>query len=193
VEGKKIPPMSIKKLVLFLFAMTFVTVSTYAQERTPLPPVGNFKLSDYLGKWYEIARITKSFEKNCACVTAEYDLRDDGDIDVKNTCVNSKNGKTKVAHGRARFATENETVGDLKVSFFLKFLPFTYANYRIVELSADGSVSVVSNKRGTTLWVLSRDPDLSRAAAEAYIERASPNLRKNYSIEFDIQDGCDPI
>lgn len=163
--------------------------------RVELPAVTHFDLQGYLGKWYEIARITKIFEKNCKCVTAEYALQKDGSIDVKNTCVNpgkefSANHQVKVAHGRAKFATNDTTIGDLKVSFFLKWLPFTYANYRVIEYSADGKVAVVSNRKGTTLWILSRDPSLSRAEAEAYIDRARPNLKKNYTIEYDIQKGC---
>ena len=40
----------------------------------------------YVGLWYEIGRYENRFEKDCEGVTAEYRKRDDGEIDVINSC-----------------------------------------------------------------------------------------------------------
>ncbi len=45
-------------------------------------------LGRYLGIWYEIlATIPQRFQKGCVGVTAEYSLRENGDIEVVNTCI----------------------------------------------------------------------------------------------------------
>ena len=43
-------------------------------------PVANFELDNYLGKWYEIARLDHSFERGLSKVTAEYSMRSDGGV-----------------------------------------------------------------------------------------------------------------
>ena len=46
-------------------------------------------LSQYLGKWYEIRRYYPIFfELGLKCGVAEYALKDDGNIEVKNTGTN---------------------------------------------------------------------------------------------------------
>ena len=47
-------------------------------------PVKEFELEKYLGKWYEIARLDHSFERGLDRITAEYALREDGGVSVKN-------------------------------------------------------------------------------------------------------------
>lgn len=49
-----------------------------------LQPVSGFEVDRYLGRWYEIARLDHSFERNLSNVTAEYSLREGGGIDVLN-------------------------------------------------------------------------------------------------------------
>ena len=48
-------------------------------------PVNNFVLDRYLGRWYEVARLDHSFERDLQAVTAEYVTRDDGGIKVINS------------------------------------------------------------------------------------------------------------
>ena len=47
-------------------------------------PVTGFNIDQYLGTWYEIARLDHSFERGLEKVTAEYSPRDDGGIKVVN-------------------------------------------------------------------------------------------------------------
>ena len=44
--------------------------------------VDNVDAQQYLGTWYEIARLDHSFERDLEQVTANYSLRDDGGIKV---------------------------------------------------------------------------------------------------------------
>jgi len=54
-----------------------------------LAVVRSVELDRYLGTWYEIASYPAWFQSNCTAVTAvtaEYSLREDGLINVVNSC-----------------------------------------------------------------------------------------------------------
>ncbi len=61
----------------------------------------------------------------CNCnVTAEYSLRDGGEIDVLNKGFDQRKGEWREIKGVARFTGEKD-VGSLKISFFGPFLGAT--------------------------------------------------------------------
>ena len=88
----------------------------------------------YLGTWYEIARLDHSFERDLDYVTANYSLRDDGGIKVTNRGFNSKTKTWQEAVGKAYFvdpiSADKTNTGKLKVSFFGPF----YGAYNIMVL-----------------------------------------------------------
>jgi lipocalin len=84
-----------------------------------LKPVTSFDLKKYLGRWYEVARLPAWFEKGMTNVTATYSLKENGKVKVENAGL--KNGKNKVAIGKAKIAGDSSE-GYLKVAFFLFFL-----------------------------------------------------------------------
>lgn len=120
--------------------------------------VTSFDLSRYLGTWYEVARYDHSFEKGMDNAMAEYILQDDGTVFVLNTAW--KNGKYKVAEGKAKYPDSDLEPGALKVSFFL----FFYSEYNVMMVDEDYQISLVGSKSKNYLWILSRtpvpDPDL---------------------------------
>ena len=120
--------------------------------------VTSFDLSRYLGTWYEVARYDHSFEKGMDNAMAEYILQDDGTVFVLNTAW--KNGKYKVAEGKAKYPDSDLEPGALKVYFFL----FFYSEYNVMMVDEDYQISLVGSKSKNYLWILSRtpvpDPDL---------------------------------
>jgi apolipoprotein D and lipocalin family protein len=86
----------------------------------PVQPVTGFELKRYLGKWYEIARLDHSFEKGLSQVTAEYRLREDGDVLVFNRGFSESENEWKEAEGKAYFVN-SDSEGYFKVSFFGPF------------------------------------------------------------------------
>ena len=95
--------------VLHAFFVLGATLLSATQLRSevgsaPLRTVEHVDLSRYAGKWYEIARFPNRFQRNCQSdTTATYTLRDDGNVQVVNACL-EKNGKTKTARGIAKVA-----------------------------------------------------------------------------------------
>lgn len=121
----------------------------YRSSDDPLP-VAEISTTEYLGLWHEAARLPNRFERNCADATAEYALREDGLISVRNTCIR-EDGSTRVAEGRARRVGEGEE-GKLEVSFFGPF----WGDYWVLERANDYSWSIVGEPDGKYLWVLTR-------------------------------------
>ncbi len=133
-----------------------------------IEPVTGFETQRYLGTWYEIARLDHSFEEGLSNVSARYSLNDDGSIEVINRGYDAKAGKWKEADGRAVFVG-GENTGHLKVSFFGPF----YASYVVFELDKeDYSYAYVTGYDRDYLWFLSRTPEVSEKALEAFRDRA---------------------
>ena len=114
--------------------------------------VKEFDLSRYLGLWYEIARYDHSFEKGMDNTMAQYILQDDGTVVVLNT--GWKNGKFKLAEGKAKYKDPEGDPGHLRVSFFL----FFYSDYNVMMVDENYQISLVGSKAEKYLWILSRTP-----------------------------------
>jgi apolipoprotein D and lipocalin family protein len=112
-------------------------------------------LDRYLGRWYEIARYPNDFEQGCVGVTADYSLRDDGQIRVVNICRDPDGGTKERIQGTAR-VDDRSTNAKLKVSFFW---PFSGA-YWIIDLDPDYRYAVVGEPGRRFFWILSRTPTL---------------------------------
>ncbi|HBO37556.1 MAG TPA: lipocalin [Pasteurellaceae bacterium] len=134
-------------------------------------PVADFKLSRYLGKWYEVARLDHFFERNMDYVTAEYGLNDDGSVSVLNRGFLSTRGVWKEIKGRAKFV-DSEQKGYLKVSFFGPF----YGSYIIFNLDKSEQdlyqYAFISGPNTDYLWLLSRTPNVSEAVMEKFVDTA---------------------
>ena len=154
--------------VLFFLAFTWFYIGCTGIPKG-LEPVSNFDGNRYMGKWYEIARLDHSFERNLSNVTAEY-ARADGDvIKVLNRGYNEKTGEWKQVEGRARFLA-SETVGSLKVSFFGPF----YGGYHIIALDSDGySYAMVTGPNRSYLWILARTTSLDENIYSRLVDRAA--------------------
>lgn len=133
-----------------------------------IQPVNGFAKQRYLGIWYEIARLDHSFEEGLSNVTAQYSLNRDGSIRVVNRGYVAGAREWREAEGRA-VSVDDDRIGHLKVSFFGPF----YSSYVIFELDRDAySYAYVSGYNHDYLWFLSRTPEVSDEAIEAFRERA---------------------
>ena len=129
-------------------------------------PVDGFDVNNYLGKWYEIARLDHSFERGLDQVTAEYSLRDDGGIKVINRGFDAENNKWKDVEGKAFFVS-GETEGHLKVSFFGPF----YSSYVVFELDKAGyQYAFVAGYNKSYLWLLSRTPVVTDELIDRFVQ-----------------------
>ena len=133
-----------------------------------LKPVSDFDGQRYMGKWYEIARLDHSFEKNMSNVSATYTQDGGGVISVTNRGYNEKTGQWKQVEGRARFIGA-DSVGSLKVSFFGPF----YGGYHIIALDKkDYGYAMVAGPNRSYLWILSRSTSLDETVLSDLKDKA---------------------
>jgi len=138
------------------------TLPLFAQDESEPPStVSSVNLSEYVGKWYEIAKIPNRFQKQCLRnTTATYRLRDDGRISVVNAC-ETADGKIDSAAGVAR-VVDQETNAKLEVSFvnFIGFQLF-WGDYWIIGLDSNYEFAVIGAPSRKYGWILSRSQTLS--------------------------------
>jgi apolipoprotein D and lipocalin family protein len=120
-----------------------------------IEPVQDFSVNRYLGTWYEIARLDHKFEQGLSHVTAEYSLRDDGGLVVKNSGYSARDDRWQETVGKAYFV-EGATTGYLKVAFQWPF----YGSYVVFKLGDDYEYAYVTGNDRDYLWLLSRTPDV---------------------------------
>lgn len=149
-------------LAAIMFPGLMLAQSGRIQEAIP-----EFKLNKYLGKWYEIARFDHSFERGMTNVTAEYILRPDGMVKVLNA--GWKDGKKKIAEGKAKQPDPLKDPSWLRVSFFL----FFYSDYNILLLDEDYRYALVGSKSPKYLWILAREPEIPSDVKDAMLAEAS--------------------
>ena len=145
--------------------------------------VKNFDSNQYLGKWFEVARMDFKFEKDMKNVTAQYSLKDNGMIDVLNKGFNMKKGEWKEANGKAKFA-KSKDIGALKVSFFGPF----YSEYNVVMMDPDYKVALVFGESTKYLWILSREKTISTETKNKLVKFAKEKGYNTDELVWTIQD-----
>jgi len=176
------------KLSMICLAIA-ATLATSACVGKP-GPVGNVAvpqpakavaIDKYLGRWYEYGRYEAPFQKDCEAVTADYSLRDDGNIKVINSCrKDSVDGETKQSTGRAKLVEDSNPDirgAKLKVSFFGPF----YGDYWVLDRGENYEWSIVGEPSGRYLWMLTREakPD---TATQAMLKRRVTELGYDWSL-----------
>lgn len=130
-------------------------------------------LENYLGLWYEQARLPNFFERRCVCgITAQYTLLPDGSIEVLNSCIKS-NGKKISSRGLARPGKTSDVT--FEVTFapsFLRSFPFVWADYTVIFVDKEYSVALVGEPKKRFLWVLSREKRVDSSTLNQLLSKA---------------------
>lgn len=151
-----------RSVLALVFATVFATIFASVGFAEEIPTASYVDLQKYVGKWYEVASIPQSFQKQCvANTTAEYSLADDGLIKVLNSCDTDK-GKRSVAEARAK-VIDKKTNSKLKVTF-VKIFDWIFAfggNYWILDLAPDYSYALIGDPTREYAWILSRTPSFA--------------------------------
>lgn len=156
-----------KNLVILISAMIFS--NTYSQTRPSV--VKDVDLKRYAGTWYEIARLPNTFEKGLKCITATYELREDGRITVINRGHRiSDPGKISTVRGVA-WQLDKNVSSKLKVQFFW---PFS-GDYWIIDLDKDYRYVLVGDPSFRYLWILAREKKIDETILRRLLQKAEEN------------------
>ena len=161
-------------VLLIVFSFGLAACSTSAPDG--ITAVSPFEINRYVGKWYEIARLDHSFERDMTDVSANYRVQDDGSVEVINRGFDTKKNEWRDAIGKAKF-TGDTNRASLKVSFFGPF----YGGYHVVALDQQGyRWAMVAGPDRDYLWILARDRQLSPEVKMQLLEQAG-------ELGFDTQ------
>jgi apolipoprotein D and lipocalin family protein len=141
-----------------------------AAPEPPLETVRHVDLGRYVGRWFEIARYSNWFERKCdRDVTADYSIKETGDICVVNVCI-TRTGKIERSEGTAK-VVDASTNAKLKVTFFWPF----YGKYWIIDLGDEYEYAVVGEPSRHYLWILSRTPVMQDAVYQKILHQLTAN------------------
>lgn len=144
--------------------------SLFAKNTEKIPAVCDVDLKRYAGRWYEVARLPQKFEEGLEHVTATYNLKEDGSVEVINSGI--RNGVKREARAVAT-VPDQKCTGEILVSFFKPFR----SKYRIIRLDEEYRYAVVAGGNLSYLWILNREPEIS---GELYSELVSFAASKGF-------------
>jgi len=149
--------------------------------------VKQLNVNQYLGNWYQVygAPTNVIFQGYGECITAQYDLLEDGNVSVLNSQINSDNILEKIS-GYAYYTNTSEPG---KLTVHLDGVPVD-SPYWVVKLGEvinnQYQYSIISVPSGISLWVLTRDID---NFYKLYDEEVKTYLDENhYKYQTIIQD-----
>ncbi|KAJ0114328.1 hypothetical protein J7T55_010717 [Diaporthe amygdali] len=150
--------------------------------------VSTFDLASYLGTWYQVAGYEAIFTAGCKCITADYTLNDDGTVGVKNQCQALGLPITITGSATPVDAVYGEA-GAFEVTFFNASNTCPGPNYIVQEYVVD-DYAIVQSPDFATLFVLSREQNVTESKLDALITRAVELGSKRSLIEINDQSGC---
>lgn len=182
--------------LLYSLAALFVVLVVPAEAQWGGCPNGwptqpKFQLEKYFGKWYEIARLNFTFEKDAFCVNANYSLKADGHVKVDNEeRYGSIDGKPKQAIGDAIIPDPSQPA-----KFAVSFGGPVRAPYWVVETDYKGFALVYSCfdlkvYHETYAWILSRTPTLHQSEVAALVLKFKSYGLDTSQLYFTPQVGC---
>src|SRR5210317_851376 len=153
-------------LYTLILSMTLLLIGCSDKKPEKVTAVENFKLNEYLGKWYEIARLEHRFEKGMEGISATYSMREDGRVKVLNKGYKTKEQEWSEAEGKAYFVGASDK-GFLKVSFFGPF----YGSYIVMDTDYK-TYTMISGPDLSYFWILSRKPALDEKILDRLLAQA---------------------
>jgi len=122
----------------------------------PLQTVEQVDLDAFMGNWYVIANIPTAIEKDAHNAIESYRIDDDGSIATTFTFHDgSFGGELKTYKPRGFVSKESNAIWGMQFIWPIK------ADYRIIYLDEDYSVTVIGRNKRDYVWIMAREPAIS--------------------------------
>jgi apolipoprotein D and lipocalin family protein len=140
-------------------AAACAAISGCAGNQPPLETVDYVDLDRFMGDWYVIANIPTFLEKDAYNAVESYELNSDGTIATKFVFRKGNfDGKRKEYNPKAWVRdTESNAVWGMQFVWPIK------ADYRIVYLDEEYSLTVIGRNKRDYVWVMARTPAIDDA------------------------------
>ena len=168
-----------------LLAHCFVLVNSIDIPQT----ISSLNINDYLGHWIQVYQAPTNviFQGYGTCITADYGLLDNGNVNVINTQIDENNEIEQIT-GYAYYKNASEPG---KLTVHLEGVPVD-SPYWIIKLGEiknnQYQYSIITTPSGISLWVLVRDID---TFFELYDTEVTEFLNQyNFKYTSVSQDNC---
>jgi len=144
-------------ILLRAISLTALVLSLSAcSNMEPLKTVEQVILDEFMGDWYVIANIPTSIEKGAHNAIESYRIDDDGSIATTFTFhKDSFAGELKTYNPRGFVSKESNAIWGMQFIWPIK------ADYRIIYLNQDYSVTVIGRNKRDYVWIMAREPAIS--------------------------------
>lgn len=175
-------------MLSFLFSILLSTC-IFVNSKTLPTVIQEINVSSYLGHWKQIYQSPTNviFQGYGTCITADYGLLDNGNINVINTQLD-KNNYIEQINGYAYYKNASEPG---KLSVHLDGVPVD-SPYWIIKLGEvidnQYQYSIITTPSGISLWVLIRDIDIFMK----YYNKEVIDFLNKYEFKYTevIQENC---
>ncbi len=147
----------IRRVTTTALMFSWLLTACHSVAEQPLPTVARVDLSRFMGDWYVIAAIPTFLERGAYNAVESYRLTDEGAVDTTFSFRKGGfDGALKRYHstGYIRDAQSNAVWG---VQFFWPFK----ADYRVMYLAPDYSVTIIGRLRRDYVWIMARSPSIA--------------------------------
>ena len=154
-------------------------------NRAPLDTAPNVDLSQFQGKWYEIAHLPRPTQKDCSDTTATYTMQGNGQLAFVHECTladGTYHGATALAK-----ATDAHDPSKMQVDF-----GGVMGDYWILEVAPDYRYAVVGHPSRDYLWILSRSPNMDSKDLQSVVDHAHSNDFDTSKLEY-TKHTADPV
>jgi apolipoprotein D and lipocalin family protein len=133
----------------------------------PLATVAHVDIPRFMGDWYVIAAIPTFIERDAYNAVETYRLAADGSIETTFTFrAGSFDGQARTYRPRG-FVLDRASNAVWGMRFVWPFL----ADFRIVDLSPDYSLTLIGRERRDYAWLMARTPEIPEADYEHAVAR----------------------
>jgi apolipoprotein D and lipocalin family protein len=157
-----------RQLAAFTLLALLPLAACQSTSRPPLPTVAHVDLERFMGDWYVIATIPTYIEKAAYNPVESYRLAADGTIETTFTFRSgSFDGKPKryTPKGFVLDRTSNAIWG-------MQFVWPIKADYRIVYLAPDYSLTMIAREKRDYVWIMARTPQIADADYQRMLDLA---------------------
>ena len=132
-------------------------------------------LERFMGDWYVIANIPIFLEKGAHNAVENYAMNDDGSIQTTFTFRKDGFDGEKKEFNPKGFIIDTQT----NATWGMRFVWPVKADYRIIYLDEDYSMTVIARQKRDFIWIMARTPEISDVDYQRLVELAG-------SVGYDV-------
>ncbi len=158
--------MKLPALLLSTLGVVSAMLTGCSDDAAPMATVPHVDLARFMGPWYVIGNIPTFLERDAYNAVESYRLDTDGTIATTFTFNKGAFDGPLQRHTPRGFVLDTRT----NATWGMRFIWPVKADYRIIYLTADYSVTVIGRAKRDYVWIMAREAHISDAAWQAALD-----------------------